>query len=359
MVPKTVGFLDSPLVAGRTLTERELNKALLARQLLLEPATLPLPRAVERMGGIQAQYAPSAYVGLFSRVAGFERSQLTRALQRRSVVQATLMRATIHIVSRADFWPLAAAVREPTRDWWVRAAGRTGDPRRAEAAARSLRQMLAAGPRTRADLAVELGLDSATWNGVGMYVDLVRVPPSGTWERRRADLYDLAENWLGPSSISSEDGLRLLIRRYLGGFGPASRKDIQSFTGLPMAILTPAIDQMHLRRFRDESGGELLDLPRAPLPDADTPAPVRFLGTWDATLLVHARRTQVLPERLRPLVFNTKTPHSVPTFLVDGQVAGSWRHDDKGLSWEAFEPLPAAARRAVESEADRLAAFHS
>jgi hypothetical protein len=151
----------------------------------------------------------------------------------------------------------------------------------------------------------------------------------------------------------------LLVRRYLGGFGPASRKDIASFTGLAPATLEPVIGRLGLRRFRDESGGELLDVSRAPLPDPDTPAPVRFLPTWDVTLLVHARRTQILPERHRPRVFDTKTPHSVATFLVDGQVAGTWREEKGRVRLEPFERLSREVRREVDEEASRLEVFHT
>ncbi|HEY5861295.1 MAG TPA: crosslink repair DNA glycosylase YcaQ family protein, partial [Actinomycetota bacterium] len=111
------------------------------------------------------------------------------------------------------------------------------------------------------------------------------------------------------------------------------------------------------RRFRDEAGGMLVDLPRAPLPAADTPTPVRFLPTWDATLLVHARRTQILPEAFRPKVFHTKTPHSFPTFLVDGQVAGTWRYEDGSISLTVFRTLTRTERRSVEDEAERVTAF--
>jgi hypothetical protein len=197
-----------------------------------------------------------------------------------------------------------------------------------------------------------------TWNGVQMWVDLVRVPPSGTWEQRRADLYATAEDWLGPSRASSQDeAIDHLVRRYLGGFGPASRKDVASFTGLPPKTLAPSLERLRLRRFRDERGEELLDLPRAPLPDPDTPAPSRFLGTWEAALLVHARRTQVLPERYRPLVFNTKTPHSVPTFLLDGRVAGTWKQERGRVKIEPFEGIPRDSRRALDEEAERLSTF--
>lgn len=122
--------------------------------------------------------------------------------------------------------------------------------------------------------------------------------------------------------------------------------------------LRPVVERLQLRRFRDERGGELLDLPRAPLPGPDVPAPVRFLPTWDAMLLVHVRRTQILPEDYRSLVFNSKTPHSVSTFLVDGAVAGAWRYEGGRVRLEPFGPVPRPARRDLQDEAERLAAFH-
>jgi hypothetical protein len=346
-------------VAARTLTERELNRALLSRQLLLERTEMPIARAVERVGGLQTQYAPSAYVSLWSRLSGFERADLTKALERRAVVQGTLMRATIHIVSASDYPLLAEAIREPRREWWLRSQPNRADARTISRAARRVRTMLAEGPRRRAEVVEELGLDASTWNGVGLWLDLVRAPPSGTWEQRRADLYAAADEWLGPSGATGEGGLEHLLRRYLGAFGPASVKDAAAWAGLALSIVGPALERMHLRSFLDEGGGELLDLPRASLPDPETPAPVRFLPTWDATLLVHARRTQVLPERFRSRVFSTKTPHSVPTFLVDGRVAGTWRYDGGRVLVEPFEAITRTARRELDAEAERLAAFHA
>jgi hypothetical protein len=202
-----------------------------------------------------------------------------------------------------------------------------------------------------------LGADSATWNGTGLWVDLLRVPPSGTWERRRADLYALAEDWLGKWDVAEEEGHDHLVRRYLGGFGPASLADIAGWAGLPPSMLASSVNRLELRRFRDENGGELLDLPRAPLPDGDTPAHVRFLPTWDATLLAHARRTRILPERYRPVVFPTRTPQSVPTFLVDGRVAGTWEWDKGRVQTEPFERLPRETRRQLDEECERLANF--
>jgi hypothetical protein len=203
--------------------------------------------------------------------------------------------------------------------------------------------------------------------GSGLWLDLVRVPPSGTWERRRADLYAAAEDWLGPppSDLTEEAGVELLVRRYLGGFGPATRAELADWAGLPVTTIAPVLARMTLRRFRAEDGAELIDLPGAPLPDPQTPAPVRFLPVWDATLLVHARRSAILPEPYRPRIFSTKTPQSVNTFLVDGSVAGAWRHvpgakriDAGHIEVDEFEPLTRSVRREVMEEAERLADFH-
>jgi Winged helix DNA-binding domain len=342
-------------VAERTLTEQELNRALLARQMLLErTASAPLPRVVERMGGVQTQYAPSAYIGLWSRMAGFDRSALTRALERRTVVQGTLLRSTIHIVSRRDYWPMAEATRQERRSWWLGATRHQMSEAQVAAVASRLRTLLADGPRRRAELMAGLGVDPTTWNGVGGWVDLLRVPPSGTWEQRRADLYAAAEDWLGASDATSDEGVELLVRRYLGGFGPASRKDIASWAGIGMSALAPVLERMSLRRFRDERGEELLDLPRAPLPSAVVAAPVRFLPAWDATLLVHARRTQILPEEYRPSVFDVKTPHSVPTLLIDGRVAGTWKHEGRSVIVTPFAPVPRRVKRELADEVARL-----
>jgi hypothetical protein len=151
-----------------------------------------------------------------------------------------------------------------------------------------------------------------------------------------------------------------LVRRYLLAFGPASRADIADWSGLRVSDFAPAIDALEpLRRFRDETGRELLDLRRAPLPAAETPAPVRFLPKWDNTLLAHADRRRVLPEELRKAVIG-KNGDVTQTFLVDGVVAGSWSYDKKGkVTVEPFAPLPRAARRDVEDEAGRLEAWLS
>jgi hypothetical protein len=345
----------------RVLSSRELNRSLLARQLLLKRLRLPLTTALERVGGLQTQYAPSGYIGLWSRLEGFRREALTTALERRRVIEGTLMRTTIHLVSARDYPLLAVGVRRARREWWLRIHAKEVAGLDMDAVAGRLREHLAGGPLRATDLIERLqadGFPPLAWSGAGLWVDMVRVPPSGTWERRRADLYGLADSWLGASEATEEEGLEHLVRRYLGGFGPAPPNDVAGWAGVPVTALRPALERLELRRFRDEQGGLLLDLPHGALPDPDTPAPVRLLPTYDTPLLAHGRRTAILPEEYRGLVFHTKNPQSIPTFLVDGAVAGSWRYEEGHVLLEPFRSVPRAIRRELQEEAERLAAFH-
>jgi hypothetical protein len=216
--------------------------------------------------------------------------------------------------------------------------------------------VLASGPLRWKDVQELLGENA---RGVGFHVDLVRVPPSGTWERRRADLYAAAEDWIGPETVGEDEARDLVVRRYLTAFGPARRTEIADWAGLDVKDIGASLERLRLRRFRDDEGKELVDLPRAPLPDPATPAPPRFLPTWDATLLVHARRTQILSEEYRPRIFNTKAPNSFNTFLIDGQVAGTWRFEDGRIAISPFYRLDTRSRRELDDEAERLAAFHA
>jgi uncharacterized protein YcaQ len=341
----------------RVLTQRELNRAVLARQHLLSRSSATLPRALQSVGGLQAQYAPSMYVGLWSRRRDLARCDLTSALEQRAAVQATLMRVTIHVVARADYWPLAIATRDARRALWLKARRGAVSGEDMEAAAGRVRERLTAnGSLHRKELEELVGKADAV--GVGLWVDLVRVPPSGTWEHRRANLFAAAEDWIGTPDVSTQDATDHLLRSYLKGFGPASRNDIASYTGLQQRDIVPALERLPLRRFTSEAGDELLDLPRQALPHPDIPAPVRFLPTWDATLLVHARRAGILREQHRPRIFRASNPHSLATFLVDGAVAGTWRHDKGRIELDPFERLDRASLKALHDEAERLAAFH-
>jgi hypothetical protein len=345
-------------MADRVLSPKALGRALLARQLLLERSPLSIPEAVEQVGGLQTQYAPSGYVGLWSRLAGFQRAALTTSLEDRSVIQATLMRVTIHVVSRGEYWPYALGVRQARREQWRRTFGRVRGSSEGELVEQAdrMRSALADGPKS----VKELG-DLATGfvGTLGLWVDLVRVPPSGTWERRRADRLALAEDWVGPIDSTEAEGLAHLVRAYLRAFGPGTWRDIASWAGIAATTAKAAGGELDLRRFRDEDGGELVDLPGQPLPDADTPAPVRFLPHWDANLLVHARRTGLLPEPYRPRVFSTKNPFSVGTYLVDGRVVGAWSLRDGRVELDPFEELRTRDRKAVEDERAALEAFHA
>jgi hypothetical protein len=340
------------------LSPRRLNRAVLARQLLLERADLPVTAAIERLAGLQTQYAPAGYIGLWSRLRDFERPMLTRALEERRAIQGTLLRVTIHTVSADDYWPMTEAVRAARREWWTRTLGRQTTPAQIRAATDLLRSALAEGPMPWAELRRLLLDRELPTVGLGVWIDLVRVPPSGTWERRRADRYALADAWLPPSrQVSAEEGQALLVRRYLAAFGPARLADVASWAGLSVATLRPIVEGMELRRFRDERGRELLDLPHAPLPPEETPAPVRFLGVWDPMLLASMRRAAILREEHRARINNARQPQSMNTFLVDGQVAGAWREVNGTVELEPFVTLSAADRVAVEEEAERLVRF--
>ncbi len=344
-------------VAERTLSQRELNRALLARQLLLERARLPIPRALERIGGIQDQYAPNAYIRLWSCLEGFRRDDLTRALERRSVVQATLMRSTIHVVSRRDYWPFAVAIRASQRDWWLRTRRPRPDETRPRAAGdraprpHGRRPTPARGDRRggRPQLGSRRAVARAR---SGSSVGHVGEAPRASLPDRRA-LGRTGGRRAGAkrsSTSSVATSARSVPRR-----APTSRSGracasptshLHSSACRYGAFATSRVASCSTCRAR-----------RCRIPE--TPAPVRFLPTWDAMLLVHARRAGVLPEEYRPRIFSTKMPQSIGTFLVDGAVAGTWRYADGHVRWEAFERLDRATTREIDDEAERLAEFHA
>jgi hypothetical protein len=330
--------------------------------MLLERSPLPLTDVVGRMGGIQNQYAPAGYIGLWSRMRAFERPMLTEALEERRLIQGTMMRGTIHLVSAADYWPMMAGIARVNREWFSKVQAREIGDTDLDTVSDAVERELADGPLRFAELRARLtasGLPARAASWAGFCVPMVRLPPSGTWDRRRADLYGLAERWLSPVEVSEEDGIEYLVRRYLGAFGPAALKDVAGWMGFSLGQMRHVSDGMDLRPFRDEAGRPLVDVPDATLPDPDTPAPPRFIAVWDAMLLVHARRTGILPEAFRPSVFNTRIPQSVNTFLLDGQVAGSWRFEGGEIQLSPFRPPTPGERAALEEEAHRLASFHA
>jgi hypothetical protein len=220
---------------------------------------------------------------------------------------------------------------------------------------------LADGPLQRIDVVTAMehaGFAKPFWEAAGLWIDMVRVPPSGTWQRRRADRYGLAEQWVPPAKVNEADGLRLLLTRYFQGFGPTSMASAAAWAGVPRSRIDPVAAGMNLVTCRDETGETLLDLPGIELPDPDTPAPVTFLPTWDATLLAHCRRSGILPEDFRPAIFHSKNPQSVGTVLVDGSVAATWAWRNDQVEVAELAKLKTAQRREVAAEADRLTAFY-
>jgi winged helix DNA-binding protein len=342
----------------RVLTLKELNRATLARQLLLERKKIGVLAAIERLGGLQAQWPPSPYIGLWSRVTGFKRETLERALLNGEVVKPTVMRGTLHLVTTRDYPIFWWALRDmPT--WYdethlahaLRAL--KGARRLAERAPLTHKQGLAY-------LEQEHGHDDELtrrriFHAVRRHAHLLHAPESALWRGRPSGVF---HPYPEPDDVEVLAARTALVRRYLGAFGPSSRADVADWSGLRVADFAQALDALEpLRRFRDENGRELLDLPRAPLPPPDTPAPVRFLPKWDNTLLAHADRRRVLPEELRKSVI-AKNGDVTQTFLVDGVVAGSWTADRDGkVTLTPFAPLPRAARREVEDEQARLEAW--
>ena len=305
---------------------------------------------MDRLCAMQAQSAPEAYIGMWSRLDGFGKEQLTRALERRRVIRATLFRVTLHFVAATNHAAFAAV----NHGRWREELMREGVP--VDELVARIDRLAASGTFTYADvsaLAPELGEKQFR---VRCLTPLIHVPPSGTWGHTRVRL-TTAKRWLGVPAPSQPEAAALVVRRYLGAFGPATRRDLLAFSGLRVGDIAPALELLEgqLRRFVDEEGRELLDLPRAPRPPADTPAPVRLLPKWDALLLSHADRSRVLPPEYRAAVIQGGWVH--PTFLVDGVVSGLWKPKGGRVELEPFAPLPRLVRRELEDEARRLEAF--
>jgi DNA glycosylase AlkZ-like len=348
----------------RVLTRRELNRALLERQLLLERKPLGPVKAVERLGGLQAQSTPSPYLSLWTRLEGFERDQLVRALKGRRLVKAIIQRGTLHIVTPSDFWAFATARRELGGILWPPSyAARLSTARLAELAA-SVSAELEGVELTFKEVRALLepyekpGLPPTfIWRRIPGHAYVVHVPPSGIWGYGGQGVYTAAEGTLTGGPPPPEEAFDRLVRRYLAAYGPATKQDIGQWAGIPrLAPITSSLERQSLRTFQDEQGRTLYDLPRAPLPDADTPAPVRLIPRFDNLVLSHADRSRILgdvpPSRI---VTNNGIVHA--TILVDGFVAGMWQLDKGRVTLEPFAPLDRSAELALEEEVERLETF--
>jgi Winged helix DNA-binding domain len=339
-------------VAERILTQLELNRATLARQLLLKRVRLPVVQAVERVAGLQAQLGSTPYVGLWTRLDGFRRESLERALKRRAVARGVLMRGTVHLVSTRDYGLFGTALEVASPAWLT--------PEAEEIAARvavPLRQFTSE-PRTRAEifewLEYEQGIVSdgtnRIWYAMRLEGRIGHSAESSLWGAAPQRVAFVAVEY---PEIDGAAARSELVRRYLAAFGPATRAEIAGWSGMKVGDFADNLEG--LRRLRDDRGRELLDLPRAPLPAADAPAPVRFLPKFDNVLL---DRQRVLPDEYRRVVVR-KNADVQPTFIVDGLVAGVWRIERKRVVTEPFAPLPRPVRRELDDEAARLEAWLS
>lgn len=354
----------------RALSPTELNRATLARQLLLERVRLDPVAATERIGGLQAQEPASPYIGLWSRVVDFRALTMDRAIRDRRLVKAGLFRGTLHLVSADDYLELHPAILVtlrglPARDQFrnaevsdvdslvAAALDFASEPRDNAAMHDHLAELAAADGREVADV----------WWRLRREGPFIRTPSDVPWSYRRQPAYVAASAWLDGREFVTEDrALVHLVRRYLGAFGPATIADLRSWSHVAVARLRPAIASIpDIVEFKDEAGRTLLDLEGAPRPPADSPAPPRFLPMWDSVLLAHDDRTRVLPPEYRAAVV-ARNGDVLPTFLVDGRVAGLWWVEPDGagtrIELEPFEPITKVARRLLEDEAERLRAFY-
>lgn len=344
------------------ITERALNRAALARQLLLERSSLPVPAAVGRLLGLNAQDPHLPYLALWTRLEGFALADLTAAIEDRSVVRAPLLRATQHLVSAADFRLLRPQLAPLLRRAQRNAFGSRTRGVDLDALVAAARELLADGHvLTRSDLGRRLaerfpGSDPTAlgWS-VQYLLPVIHPAPSGTWGVRGPTPYASAD-WLGADGEPTRDGMREVVRRYLAAFGPATPADARVWSGL--SGLREVFDDLRpeLRVERDADGRELFDLPDAPRPAADTPAPVRFLPEFDGLLLAYHDRRRVMTDAVREVVCEVDIVAA--TVLVDGTVAATWSltadRDTAALTVTPLRPLSAADRADVEAEGARL-----
>ncbi|MCF0082370.1 winged helix DNA-binding domain-containing protein [Streptomyces lomondensis] len=345
------------------ITAQELNRATLGRQLLLGREAMEAGEAVRRVVALQAQHAASPYLALWNRLAGFDPAELDAAFARRTVVKATLMRITLHAVHADDHQVLREAMQQTLYasrlGFRFAAAGLT--PADGEALVPELLDF-ADRPRTAAELqawlAERVGSEkkAGAWWGLKAYAPLLHVPTGGPWSFGPRALFTAART--GPVSKGREtvmESLAQLVLRHLRGFGPASVADVAQFAMVPRQPVRQALLALAdtVEQLRGPDGTVLYDVPGAPRPPADTPAPPRLMAMWDSVLLAHADRSRVIPPAYRRLVIRVNGD-VLPTLLVDGRVAGVWRAVDGGIEATAFHALPPAAWDGLAAEAASL-----
>jgi winged helix DNA-binding protein len=355
-----------------TLTLCELNRALLARQMLLERQKLGVVDAIERLGGLQGQWAPAPYVALWSRLRGFDRRQLTKAIDSGEVIKATLMRATLHLVSAREYPAYSLATMDGRFGAWRPPGGPVlNDLGRMHA---DVMKFAARTPRTREELRdlvnEHMPKSAAKDERLRSWFLWAAVATSGLiWEPAgaRFEYRQLARHVAPPAKLRKaprpDAAYDLVVRHHLAAFGPASVADIATWSSIRVPHIRAALGRMKdLARFRDERGRELFDLRRAPRPPADVLVPVRFLARFDAAVLGHdaAERTRILPAAYKKQVIFSAEVWT--TFLVDGFVAGRYKltstKKEALLELQPFKPLRKSDKAALAEEGEQLVRFY-
>jgi hypothetical protein len=346
------------------LARKQLNRATLQRQMLLERSPVPVPAAIDRLAGMQAQLASAPFVGLWTRIKDFRSEDLSAAINNREVIKATWIRATLHLCTTADYvkfrttlQPLLSGAGEAI------AKGRGADFDR-DRLLEVARKYIGEKPRTFADIS-EMLAELMPDQDVGplrytvrTHIPLVQVPISSGWSYPSKPEFTLAESWIA-KPISPEDNLKELVFRYLAAFGPASVTDMQTWLGMK---LKDTFEKMRpeLQVYKDEGRRELFDLPDVPLPDPETPAPVRFLPEYDNVLLSHSNRTRVIADEHRSKVYLPGL-RVAATILVDGFVGGVWKIEktksESALIIEPFAELSSKVREELAKEGEQLLRF--
>ena len=346
--------LTTEKATGKVLNDRELNRALLARQMLLHRVKLPVLEAIEKLVGLQAQSPNAPYFGLWSRLEDFRHEELSQLMRDRQVVRMALLRSTLHLVSARDALQLRPLLQS-VMDRSLRGSfGKHIKGIDLEALAAAGRAIVEKEPLTFNELGKRL---SEQWPGLNPEaatavirnrVPLVQVPPRGIWGESGQAVHTTVEAWLGQPLSSSPD-LDGLIRSYLAAFGPATVRDIQVWSGLTRIHERIESLRPHLITFRNERGEELFDLPNAPRPDADSPSAPRFLSEFDNMLLSYADRSRIMNENYRKRVF-TSNGIIRATLLIDGFVAGTWKlTNGRGGAVLHIEPFRVLSKQEIDA----------
>jgi hypothetical protein len=345
-----------------TLTERELNRATLARQLLLERTRAPVPEVARRIVAIQAQEPASPYLALWSRIAGFAPADLDAAFTQRTIVKSSLLRLTLHAVHADDHPAFHSAMLPSLRASRLRDRRFTDTGLAAEELDRLLpdvRSFLSE-PRSKEEvegfLTDRLGRhEPRAWWALRRYAPLHHTPTGGPWSFGSTARFRAA---LDPEPMSPDEAVDTLVCRYLEGFGPASLRDLAQGTMLRAPVLREAVQRLgdRLIALQGPDGAVLLDVPEGPRPRGDVPAPARLLPMWDSILLAYADRSRIIPPEVRAAVIR-RNGDVLPTVLVDGYVTGVWRPVTAGIEVTALRRIDDRAWARLEVEAGALGTF--